>query len=122
MIRALLRSHRRTARYVVSGATLGVVYLAVVVLAPTAKAAENTCWAQNLTQGSPSRSNLQAAINAAHHGDRISVEGVCFGSFTIDKNFTLAGRQTPDGAKPVLHGEHGSGRVVDVAARVTSRT
>ena len=63
-----------------------------VVSAPSAAAVGNTCRATNLTQGTPSRSNLQAAINAAHPGDRISVEGVCVGSFTIDRNLTLVGQ------------------------------
>ncbi len=100
-------------------ATLGMVVAMLIVSEPGAGAVGNTCRATNLTQASPSRSNLQAAINAADPGDMISVKGVCFGGFEIDKNLTLVGRQTPEGAKPVLHGEHGSGRVVDVAARVT---
>jgi hypothetical protein len=38
-----------------------------------ASAAVNTCQVKNLTQATPARSNLQAAINAAHRGDKISV-------------------------------------------------
>jgi hypothetical protein len=89
------------------------------VLTPDAVAVKHTCWATNLTRGTPSRSNLQAAVNAAHPGDKIAVAGVCVGSFTIDRNLTLVGRKIPDGAKPVLHGQRGSGHVVRVAARVT---
>ena len=100
-------------------ATLGMVVGMLVVSAPSSGAMENTCRARNLTQGTPSRSNLQAAINAADRGDRIGVKGACVGSFVIGNDLTLVGHQTPDGAKPVLHGERGSGSVVRVAARVT---
>ncbi len=53
------------------GSVVGIL----AVLAPDAAAVKNTCRATNLTQGTPSRSNLQAAINAAHPGDKISVAG-----------------------------------------------
>ena len=99
-------------------ATLGVVVGMLVVSAPSAGAVENTCRARNLTQGTPNRSNLQAAINAADRSDRIGVKGVCVGSFKIDKDLTLVGKPTPQDATPVLHGERGSGSVVRVAARV----
>ncbi len=108
-----------TPRSIAALVTLGLVVGSLVAVIPSAAAAENTCGAANVTQGTPSRSNLQAAINAAHRGDRISVKGVCVGSFTIDRNLTLVGRKIPDGAKPVLHGQRGSGHVVRVAARVT---
>ena len=80
---------------------------------------ENACRATNLTQGLPSRSNLQAAINAAHTGDRISIEGVCVGSFLIDEDLTLVGQRDPGGSMPVLNGEGAWERVLRVAARVT---
>jgi hypothetical protein len=88
-------------------------------LAPTAGAAPITCRATNLTQGSPSRSNLHAAINAADPDDVISVEGVCVGSFLIDEDLTLVGHPDPGGSMPVLHGEGAWERVLRVAARVT---
>jgi hypothetical protein len=91
----------------------------LVVSAPTASAVENTCRVANLTQGTPSRSNLQAAIRAADRGDRIAVTGVCIGSFTIDKDLTLVGHPTWDGAQAVLHGRGNSDRVLDVVVRVT---
>ncbi len=103
----------------VSAATLGMVIGMLVVSAPTASAVERTCRATNQTQDTPSRSNLQAAIRAADHGDRIAVTGVCIGRFTIDKDLTLVGHPTRDRAKAVLHGQGNSDRVLDVVARVT---
>jgi len=87
--------------------------------APVAAAAANTCRAKNLTQGTPSRSDLQATINAAHRGDKIVVRGICVGSFRFDTNLALVGRPTPGRAMPVLHGEQGAGHVVRVEARMT---
>ena len=58
-------------------ATFALVVGTLAVLVPDAIAVKNTCRAKNVTQGTPGRSNLQAAINAAHHGDKIAVAGVC---------------------------------------------
>ena len=108
-----------TPRSIAALVTLGLVVGSLVAVIPSAAAAENTCRAANVTQGTPSRSNLQAAINAAHRGDRISVKGVCVGSFTIDKDLTLVGKPNPQGSKPVLHGEGAWERVLRVTGRVT---
>ena len=98
---------------------LGAAIGTLVLNSSSAGAVQNTCRARNLTRGTQGLADLQAAIDTAHSGDRISVKGVCVGSFTIDKNLTLVGHQTGDGAQPVLHGRGGSDRVVDVFARVT---
>ena len=108
---------RRTSRFVVSIVVTSCLAVGIVPAAGARGA--STCQVKNLTQGTVGRPNLQAAINAAYPGDTISVKGVCVGSFTIDKDLTLVGHQTPDGARPTLDGRGSSGRVVDVTARVT---
>ena len=118
----------RAARSVFGALTMGTVFVTLIVSAPNARAVENTCRATNLTQETPSRSDLQTAINSAHSGDRISVEGICVGSFTIDNDLTLFGLPTSQGGRPVLHGDwdakhvlpgdRGAERVLLIGARV----
>ncbi len=115
----ILLQRRAPLRAISAVATVALLFGSLFVVIPSAVAVKNTCWAKNLTQGSPSRSNLQVAISAAHDGDKISVKGVCVGSFTIDTDITLVGHRDPGGAKPVLHGEGAWERVLRVAARVT---
>jgi len=100
-------------------ATLGLVTGMLAIAAPGAGAVVNDCRARNVSQGTPDRSNLQAAIAAAHWGDTIAVRGVCVGNFMIGKNLTLVGRESPQMPKAVLDAD-GSGRVLIVAGtRVT---
>ena len=95
---------------------IGALLVADVASPSEASAVVNTCRATNLTQATPGRPNLQATINAAHMGDTISVEGVCIGSFRIDTDLILAGKPTPERARPVLNG--GGRRVLRVGASV----
>jgi hypothetical protein len=95
----------------------GTIGLFVGILSIDADALER-CRATNLTQVAPSRSSLQAAIAAADPGDEILVEGVCRGTFTIDRDLTVVGRRDPLGVRPVLHGGRRPGGVVWVGARV----
>ena len=99
--------------------TIGMVVGTLLVRASSPGAAESNCRATNLTRGTPSSPNLQSAIDAARGGDRISVEGICVGSFTIDNDLTLVGLPTSEGDRPVLHGDGGAERVLLVGARVT---
>jgi len=109
---------RRTSRHMLSVlATIGLVGAMQGILAPAAAAVVNTCWARNVTQGTPSGSDLQAVITAASPDDRIAVKFVCVGNFTIDKNLTLVGRRTPEVLRPILNA-NGAGRVLVVSARV----
>lgn len=96
----------------------GTIGLLVGILSTDAEALEQ-CRATNLTQVAPTGSSLQAAIDAADPGDEILVEGVCRGSFTIDRDLTVVGREDPLGGKPVLRSERRPGGVVWVGARVT---
>jgi len=95
---------------------LGVVVGTLALSVSRAGAVENTCRSKNVTQGTPSLSNLQSAINAAHRGDRISVKGVCVGSFT---DLTLVGHRKGRDSKPVLRGDGAWDRVLRVAGKVT---
>ena len=110
---------RRTPRRMISIlATIGLVAAMLGILVPAAGAVVNTCRARNVTQGTPSGSDLQAVIAAAAPDDRIAVKFVCVGNFTIDKSLTLVGRRTPEVPRPILHA-NGAGRVLVVSARVT---
>ncbi len=97
---------------------LSLVAGMLAFLGPAAEAAVNTCRARNVTQGTPSNSNLQAAIDDAHPGDAIAVRGVCVGDLEIGKRLTLVGRATADVSRPVLRGS-GTTSVLLVSAPVT---
>jgi hypothetical protein len=99
-------------------ATIGLAVWVVGILGPAAAGVLNSCRARNLTQGTPSRSNLQGVITAASPGDRIAVKFVCVGNFHIAKRLTLVGQPTPHLPRAVLHA-NGRGRVLVVSARVT---
>jgi hypothetical protein len=98
-------------------ATFGLVVGMIGILEPAAAAVVNSCWAKNVTQGTPSDTNLQAVIAAASPEDTIAVKYVCVGHFTIGKKLVVRGIATTDVPKPVLNG-NGTGRPLFVSARV----
>lgn len=75
-------------------ATLALLVGQVAVWTSSAGAA--TCTVKNITTR-VTGSDLQGAIYAASTGDTLKIKGVCAGSFTIDKDLTLAGPATLDG-------------------------
>lgn len=99
-------------------ATLGVVAGMLTALAPGAGAVLNTCQATNVTQGTATRSNLQLVINKAQPGDKIVIEKVCVGTFTIDKALRLVGAKKA--RKPVLNAD-GAGTVLSVTSSAVVR-
>ena len=84
---------------------LAAASLVVVVLVPTARAAE--CQAWNATSGSAAAADLQAVIDSAAAGDTVRVTGNCVGGFTIDKDLVL--RSAPGDRLPRLDGRHDTG-------------
>ncbi len=101
-------THMRTTYLVTVFLTISAAFAAV---APAV--ANGTCRARNLTQGTPSMSALQAAIDAADSGDTIQVKGVCVGNFSIGRDLNLIGESTRRHPKPVLDAS-GRGRVLVV--------
>jgi hypothetical protein len=99
-------------------ATLGVLASMLTALAPGAGAVLNTCQATNVTQGTATRSNLQLVINKAQPGDKIVIEKVCVGTFTIDKALRLVGAKKA--RKPVLNAD-GAGTVLSVTSSAMVR-
>jgi hypothetical protein len=75
---------------------------------------------KNVTQGTPSDSDLQTVISAAVAGDRILVRNVCEGHFTVDRDLVIVGKATDDVAVPVPTAG-GQGRVVAVSAEAVLR-
>ena len=112
------RKHRTPRRSFAILATIGLVAAMLGLIAPAASGVANTCRARNVTQGTPSRSDLQAVIRAADPGDTIAVKHVCVGHFRIHKRLTLVGKPTPDLLRPVLLA-NGVGKVLRVSARVS---
>jgi hypothetical protein len=47
---------------------------------------------------------LQAAVDAAHDGDRLTVKGLCRGSTTIREDLVIIGIATPTSGTPMLSG------------------
>ncbi len=110
-MRRMSRTHSSSFTSIVSTLVLAAGALAVTV--PEAGAATNTCQARNLTQGTPSGSDLQAVIDTAGPGDTIQVKRICVGHFEIFKDLTIIGQATTAVSQASLDG-NGSRRVLNV--------
>jgi hypothetical protein len=111
-------SCNRNVRLVVSSAAVIAFVAGLLTMSlGTAAAVSTTCRAANITQGTPSDSDLQAVISAATPGDTITVKFVCVGNFVITKDLTLLGRPTPDVPTATLRAK--TGRVLATDANVT---
>jgi peptidoglycan/xylan/chitin deacetylase (PgdA/CDA1 family) len=64
------------------------------------------------------KASLQAAVDAAHRGDRLTVRGRCTGSTLVDRSLTITGIER-DGSGPPTLVTSGSRRVLTVPAGVT---
>lgn len=90
----------------------------LAVLAPPAVAAGPSCFVRNVATthlyrgGGP---NLQRAIDGAKAGTKLTVRGVCRGTYTVGRSLTLIGRPMAGYPTPTLDGK-AVGRVLTVSA------
>ena len=82
----------RSLRLAVSGIVLAALVLGSLAVATPASAAVD-CSVKNKSRGG-TYSDLQAAIDDAHSGDGLHVEGTCTGTFDVDKNLRVRGGST----------------------------
>ena len=86
------------------GVTSVALTLVMTVGATSASAASPTaCRVQNQDTGKTFTA-LQAAVDAARPGDRLTVRGICRGTTVIDRDLVIAGIRTGDSGKPTLSG------------------
>ena len=101
----------------------GIVALPLVMTlgaAPVSAAAPD-CRVQNTDTGKTYQA-LQAAVDAARDGDRLTVRGTCVGATVIDSRLVIQGISTKRSGRAILDAD-GQGRAVRIkpAARVTIR-
>src|SRR3954464_3036917 len=99
--------------------TLGLTAAVVVISSSNAAGLVDSCAVKNLSTGSSASADFQSVVDAASSGDTIEVQGVCTGSFTIDKSLSLVGASTAADPKPTLQGPGSteysrSGRATDL--------
>ena len=99
------------------------VALALVIEpgAATSAASPNACRVQNAETGKAHKA-LQASVDAASKGDRLTVKGTCVGRTVIGTSLVITGLRTEASGKPTLSGV-GKVRVliVEQGARVKLR-
>ena len=99
------------------------VALALVMAlgATSASAASLDCRVQNTDTGK-TYTALQAAVDSARKGDRLTVGGECHGGTFIDKSLVIEGVETPTSGRPVLDGDRRTRvALVSEGVRVTMR-
>ena len=79
-------------------------------------ASPTACRVQNTDTGKTYQT-LQAAVDAASTGDRLTVKGTCVGGTVIDRNLVIEGIRTTTTGKPTLSGA-GKVRVVETVKGV----
>lgn len=76
-----------------------------------------TCRVTNLTRGGTA-GTLAKAVKVASAGDRLQVQGTCFGSTTIGRDLTIIGRKTAATGTPTLDGNR-TGHVLRIGQTAT---
>ena len=96
---------------------LGLAASSVVLAAPAAVAGPPPCQTKNMRTGVEYKgaSAVTTAITEAAPGDTISIWGICYGNFTVDKDLTLRGQ----GKNATLDGNE-QGRVLAIDGGTTS--
>ena len=96
--------------------------VALVVLACSGcsrtSAASTDCLVTNVRHGQTFTA-LQAAVDAASPGQRLTVEGTCHGTTVIGKDLVISGIETEGAGPPILDAD-GSGSVVTVLGVVVA--
>ena len=86
-------------------ATLALALLATLGATSASAASPTACRVQNTNTGK-TYAALQAAVDTASKGDRLTVRGVCVGGTVIDKALVIEGVATPTLGYTVLDGDH----------------
>lgn len=110
--------------FTTAAVVLAVTITAASVRPPTARAGSPPCRVVNARTEERYTGygvNLQRAIDDAERRDRLIVQGMCAGSFTVERPLTLAGRPNQRFPTPTLDAK-GDGHVLEISrgARIRS--
>jgi hypothetical protein len=107
-----LTATRRIWRSLIAASVAPALVMALGATSVSA-ASPTACRVQNTDTGR-SYQALQAAVDAASTGDRLTISGVCHGLTIIDKGLMIEGRDHRRRGRPILDGEHRT-RVLRIA-------